>query len=167
MVSFDYLCTPPSLILLLPFPFRLQPLRCRKFVGLTVVSDETDVSLNGIKTCEPFGSFKNDIHSRNWRYTCKRRRYTSVAMDSNTPSLPIGSKVDAEEYSDWLNLRKLQWREQRCHTVAPPSNYNVEAWQGDVLHFTTAYLKDMLGPVSKEVQAALCLKTFEEKMKVR
>ncbi|GMI41799.1 hypothetical protein TrCOL_g3701 [Triparma columacea] len=95
--------------------------RCRKFVGLTVVSDETDVSLNDIQTCEPFGSFTDDIFCRNWRY----------------------------KGSGWNTS----------------SNPNVKAWQGDVLHFTTAYLKDRLGPDSEDVEVALRLKTFEKKMK--
>ena len=87
-----------------------------------MVSDETDVSLNDIQTCEPFGSFKNDIFCRNWRY----------------------------KGSGWNSS----------------SNPNVKAWQGDVLHFTTAYLKDRLGPDSEDVEVALRLKTFEKKMKV-
>ena len=38
----------------------------------------------------------------------------------SSPSLPFAGKADAEEYSDWLNLRKLQWREKRGYTGAPP-----------------------------------------------
>jgi len=36
------------------------------------------------------------------------------------PCLPPTGKADSEEYADWLNLRKLQWREQRGYTGAPP-----------------------------------------------
>ena len=55
------------------------------------------------------------------KVVCSEAEESSDASEnSTTPSLPFAGKANAEEYSDWLNLRKLQWRAKRGYTGAPP-----------------------------------------------
>eukprot|EP00520_Triparma_pacifica_P013829 CAMPEP_0118634772 /NCGR_PEP_ID=MMETSP0785-20121206/1726_1 /TAXON_ID=91992 /ORGANISM="Bolidomonas pacifica, Strain CCMP 1866" /LENGTH=193 /DNA_ID=CAMNT_0006525771 /DNA_START=187 /DNA_END=766 /DNA_ORIENTATION=- len=45
------------------------------------------------------------------------------------------------------------------------TNANYEAWQGDVLHYTTEFLEERLGKGSEPIVTALRNTTFEKKMK--